>query len=165
MCLRMSADVWASLGRCLRMSANQAKVLGNDLPLCLRVSATKENGCFACGHMSADVCGRRNNFYFWQMSAALETKTTPKQGVRPWDFDFCAFLCRGANIATFPDGEIHSKMEMPEPMRLLREDQDGLWLLRWPYNIIMKKKSCPLTWLYNPKKHPNLQKKKPPTLT
>ena len=47
------------------------------------------------------------------MSAALETKTTPKQGVRPWDFDFCAFLCRGANIATFPDGEIHSKMEMP----------------------------------------------------
>ena len=78
------------------------------------------------------------------MSAALETKTTPKQGVRPWDFDFCAFLCRGANIATFPDGEIHSKMEIRgpkqilpasklmhiEPTRLLREDQDGLWLLR-----------------------------------
>ena len=68
--------------------------------------------------MRSHVCGclrkeKPKNFYFWQMSAALETKTTPKQGVRPWDFDFCAFLCRGANIATFPDGEIHSKMETP----------------------------------------------------
>ena len=177
-CLRMSADVWASLGRCLRMSANQAKVLGNDLPLCLRVSATKENGCFACGHMSADVCGRRNNFYFWQMSAALETKTTPKQGVRPWDFDFCAFLCRGANIATFPDGEIHSKMEMPtgpqtNPACIKtdahRTNAFATWRSRWSLAFALtiqhhheEKKAASSPDYITQKKHPNLQKKKPP---
>ena len=106
MCLRMSADVCG----CLR---TRPKCLGMTCRCvcdCLRPRKTAALHAVTCLRMSAEG---ETNFYFWQMSAALETKTTPKQGVRPWDFDFCAFLCRGANIATFPDGEIHSKMETP----------------------------------------------------
>ena len=114
----MSADVCGRLSLSGQMSADVCEPGQSASEWLAAVSASvcDQGKRLLC--MRSHVCGclrkeKLMNFYFWQMSAALETKTTPKQGVRPWDFDFCAFLCRGANIAAFPDGEIHSKMETP----------------------------------------------------
>ena len=77
-CLRTFEPLWADVCGCLR---TRPKCLGMTLPLCLRVSATKENGCLACGHMSADVCGRRNYKEFLLLTdihSKMETPTGPQ---------------------------------------------------------------------------------------
>ena len=103
-CLRTFEPLWADVCGCLRTRPKCLGMTCRCVCECLRPRKTAALHAVTCLRMSAE--GET-------ISTALETKTTPKQGVRPWDFDFCAFLCRGANIATFPDGEIHSKMEMP----------------------------------------------------
>ena len=87
-CLRMSADVcglWNNLSG--QMSADVCGLGQSAWKWRAAVSADVRDEGKRLLCMLSHVCGclrkeKLKNFHFWQMSAALETKTTPKQGVR-----------------------------------------------------------------------------------
>ena len=139
-CLRTFEPLWADVCGCLRTRPKCLGMTCRCVCECLRPRKTVALHAVTCLRMSAE--GETiKNFYFWQIFILKWKRLRGPKQILP-----------------------ASKLMHIEPMRLLHEDQDGLWLLRWPCNIIMKKKSCLLTWLTPKKTSKCTQKKKPPKL-
>ena len=110
-CLRTFEPLWADVCGCLRTRPKCLGMTCRCVCECLRPRKTAALHAVTCLRMSAE--GETKEFLLLTDVCGLGDQNHPEARSKTVGFRFLCISCRGANIATFPDGEIHSKMEMP----------------------------------------------------